>query len=249
MKKIKLKLLEPNYKTINIDGLEFNIDLNKVNSYFGYTPIMAMYKENENYIVYIALLDKDLKPVIPLRKEICTLEDINNNTLKYDIMIFDNNKVIYINDDYSYLINLKETNFIKENNLYVPDKYIIKFNALYSLGTDLIIVYNEDSSYLYDVSKEKRESKVYDYIKPTKKPDVFLAYYLVKNKHFFPLFAEFEIEKNFKVNNRISLNDNIILYTDDETMNNKKKIIKYCDDAYNSYVENKGNVKCKQIKQ
>lgn len=248
MKKIKAKVLGPNYKTVNIDGIEFKIDINRKGNYFGYTPIMAMRQiENQKYEIYTTILDDELKPVIPLRKEVASYEDLEKGETKYDVMLFDNNKCVFINEDYCYLIKLNETEFEKTGDKYIPKNYILKFRALYNTATNIIIVYNETSSFLYNVDTEKRESKVYNYIKPTNEPGVYLAYHLVKNKYFYPLYAELKIEKGNVIHNSVMLGEDITLYPNDDILKSKTKLIKYCDSFYKDLVENKGCLKCKTI--
>lgn len=248
MKKIKCRLLEPKYETIILDDIEFKIDLNRKDTYKGYTPIMAVKNVNsDEHILFTAVLDENLKPVVPLRKEKVTTKQLENNEFNYDVMIFDNDKAVYINEDYCYLINLKDVEFEKTGEKYIPKNYILKFRALYNDGTNVIVVYNENTSFLYNVNEEKKESKVYDYIKPTKKQGVFLAYYLVKNKYFYPLFAELEIEKENKIHNKVLLNENTVLYPGEDILKNKSKLVKYCDSAYNNFAQEKEDKKCKRL--
>ena len=248
MKKIKAKVLGPDYKTVNIDGMEFKIDINRKGNYFGYTPIMAMSQmEDNNYIIYTTILDEELNPVIPLRKEVCSFGDLEKGEAKYDVMLFDNDKCVYINDDYCYLINLKETEFEKKGSEYIPKNYILKFRALYNTATNIIIVYNETEAYLYNVDTEKKESKVYNYIKPTNEPGIYLAYHLVKNKYFYPLYAELKIEKGNVIHKDVMLKGNIALYPSSDILNSKTKLIKYCDSFYNDFVEKKESIKCKTL--
>ena len=141
MKKIKAKVLGPNYKIIKIDDTEFKIDINRKGNYFGYTPIMAMTPtKDNNYVIYTTVLDEELNPVIPLRKEIVTYEELEKDETKYDIMLFDNNKAVYINNGYCYLINLKNTECEKIDDQYIPKNYILKCRARYNTATNIISV-------------------------------------------------------------------------------------------------------------
>lgn len=248
MKKIKENSLEHNYKKINIDGIDFIIDINGSTEVFCYTPITAMKLDcNGNYEIYTTILDNELNPVIPLRKEIASLETLEQGGTKHDVILFDNHKCIYVNDDYCYLINLKEVEFEKVDNRYIPKNYILKFRGLYNTGTNIIIIYNETSSFLYNVDTEKKESKIYNFIKPTRNPEVYLAYHVVKNKYVYPLYAELKIEKGNVIHEGVVLMDDITLYPSKDILNSKTKLIKYCDSCYNDFVQNKGSSKCKTV--
>ena len=90
---------------------------------------------------------------------------------------------------------------------------------------------------------------IYNYIKPTGEPGIFLAYYLVKNKYFYPLYAELKIEKNNVIHPGVMLKGDIALYPSEDILNSKTKLIKYCDSYYNDFIEKGNEVKCKTLVQ
>ena len=236
------------YKNIIIDNIEFQINLDDVDYIFDYIPIRAVYPfEGEYYIVFTTILDKEFNPVIPLRKEIISLADLLEEQARYDILIFKNHKIIYINGEYAYLINLKETKFIEQDGEYIPNKYILKFNAVYNLGNGKIIVYDKNNSFIYNVDEEKKESKNYTFIKPSDTPDVFVAHHFIKNKYFYPLFAELKIGYENKIYGELKLGENIFLTPPKSLLKSKTKLIRYCDSYYNDLVEKGKERKCRKL--
>lgn len=242
--KIKAKKYEPCYKKIKIDNYEFLIDEKQSFDIDGYLPIMATkYNDDNSFDLITTILDKNYKNVIPLRVERVYSLDYSEDDIKYDIMIFEKDKCIYILDKICYLIDLKNTEF----NGYDPVNYLRKFDCLYNCKNGNAIIYENGKSYLLDVANNKKLSKVYDYIKPTDKSDLFEAYYLVPSEYFYPLFAKLKITYNKVLSNKVDLgNTNISLFVDDKILNNKKELLKYCDSCYVESLR-KGDSKCKML--
>lgn len=243
--KIKAKKYEPSYKKVIVDNYEFMLDEKTMVRANNYIPIMAMqFNDDGTLDIITTVLNKDYKKVIPLRKERQENTDFGPDDVLYDIMLFENDKCVYILGKDCYLIDLKNTVF----DGYIPINYLRKFDCLYNRKDGNAIIYDNSKAYLLDVVNNKKLSKTFDYIKPTKKENEFEAYYLIPSKYFYPLFAKLDITYDGIISNKVQLgNSDITLFLDDKILNNKKELLKYCDDAFIKSLENKGNKKCKTM--
>ena len=73
---------------------------------------------------------------------------------------------------------------------------------------------------------------------------MFIARHFIKNKYFYPLFAELKIGYENKIYGDVKLRSNIFLSIPESILNSKTKLIKYCDSYYNDLVEKGKEIKC-----
>ena len=228
IKEIKLN----NYSIIaHLEDLEF-ID--------GYFQIMSVKeKDEEHYEVTTGVIDEEFNVVVPLRKEVVLKNDFNNYEYNNDVSLYSNKKIIYrLGKNEFYLIDLQDTCFELENNKYVPKKYLKKFSAYYGIDDEKIIMYFKDSACIYNVLENKPVSNMYDFIeKHEEYEDVYLAYCYSINKYSNPFLVQLEINSNFGIYQEAMVNEAFLTILPSSVLGDKNKIIKYCDDCYNYYIE------------
>ncbi len=248
MKKIKANIYHEDIKEIISNGYSIKIDVNGRILLDGYTAIISANAINDNlYDVYTGVIDKDLNVVVPIRKSKANKEELDNNDVANGLMLFDNGRLIYRQGDDMYLVDLHDTKFKKVKDGYVPDKYILKFAAYYSIGNGKIIIYNEEDSFIYDVNNNKRESNTFSFVAHIKGiTNKFYGYNVINNKYCYPLYARSLIGYDHDIKNEIVLNEKLKIYASDDIIKDNDKLIKYCDDCYNDYIEC-GDKNCSKI--
>lgn len=245
MEKINVKLRNPVIKVIKYKDYEIKINLNDVIKIDGFIPVVSNKKINDSsYEVYTSVLDSNYNVVVPIRKEIISLQRIQDDDLTINIMLFKNGKSIYQTDEYCYLVDLNSVLF-DEND--IPVNEIMKFRAYYSIGNGKVIVYNEDNSYLLDINNNKINGFVCDFIKPsTTFKDLYEVYFSKKENGILTLAMMMHMNDDGVPSEEVIVNNTLIVYPFYETFENKEELVKYCDDCYDEFIKT-GGILCKQI--
>ena len=207
--------MENKKKEIVFDNYKATFDLDKVNIIDGYIAfLVGIEKDSGLFEVFTSILDEDLNFVIPLRKEIVSKVVMENEDYSNHAILFKNKRCFYLDKKSCYLVDLSDVKFTKQDDLYIPDKYIIKCDGIYDIGNGKVIVYNDNKKcYIYDVDNNYVSSNYYDAIVPSKEHDgMYDAYLFFKDKDNFEIQTKLLIDDEFDVDNEVEINGVINSY-------------------------------------
>ncbi len=237
--------VENNILITNVKNSEIRLNLKNTRQVDG------IYQINEiigvdNQMIYImcGAINKDYKEVLPLylNKILIDDKDLLNN-----IIIFPNKKALIKDaNGYSYLISLTNATFKFENNVYVPEKYILKEKKIALAGNGFVIVLTENMQYyLYNVLEEKCISPILDNLLiSTEKGNTFYDATIKSNTskyvdEYLILFilnsyGEFYREAILMVNDE---NKKYLKVIVPRKINTREDIIKYCDSCLDATMD------------
>ena len=240
IKSVKVKEFEEVY----IDNKKIMVD--KYRDYEGYKTIFQAEKiDDDNYNVITGMLDKNMNVIVPIREEVVSEDDYLGNYSKNVVMPLAGKKVLYGYDNNCYLIDLTNAKFDKNNK---PLNYIFKFKMVRVIDDENIIIYLPKKSFIYNTKENKFMSKIYNFIKTDE--NGFNAYLVNENnKYTKPLYIKIPMDYNLNLTNVALLDENVKVMIPKDILNDNNKIIKYCDDCYNSYKEKREDDICKILKQ
>lgn len=230
------KILEIKYQ----DNI-INVNLDDATIIDGYISILYTNKIDEDkYIVITSVIKEDGSVLVPFRKSIATKDEVENYLFDNDVLVYNGGKAIYkVSDSLFYLIDLEKTEFIKKDNKIIPVNPLLKMVCYYGIDDKKIIVYEKECSYLYDVINNKRISPKYDVIKPYEGYDGgHLTYYISNHsKYSKPLIISMSMTEDGGIYNQAILNHELTVILPTSILDDKEKIINYCDSCYDDYFE------------
>lgn len=234
---------EEGFIKLSWQEFEVVINPNDIINIDGYIPILSTRNIDDNVIeVITAVIDEDYNLVVPFRKSIVSKEDFEKYNFDNEISVYKNKKAIYrVNENEFYVIDLEKVEFVYLEGVIMPKNPIKQMALYYGINDEKIIMYTKDQACMYDITQDKIISNIYNAIKPYEENEkLFLAYYLTdKNKYVNPLIIEMLITTDGGIVNEAILNKEISVVLPDNILGNKKKTIKYCNDCFNFYVEDK----------
>lgn len=246
MKKIKVKVYEPDVKIIKSNGYVLKFDKKQAKYLDGFLPIINVNElEDGRCLVATSVINKNDEVVVPIRFCNVSKEDLDNFELGININLYPNGKSIYEHNGYCYLIDL---NKVKFNDDLTPTTYIFKLNCVYALGNGKMICYLPKKAFIYDVVNNELKSDFYNYISEPDKDGCFNAFDSINNEMVSPLIIRSRINKDFKVVNKFCLNEETFVILGDVNIP-KSKRTRYLDDCYSEYCKQlwEDGKKCKRI--
>lgn len=230
-----------NLISLSYGNFEVTINLNEIVNIDGYIPVLyAEEIDNNEILVVTGVLDGEYNIVVPFRKNVVSSEDFDKYNFDNDVSVYENKKAIYkVNENRFYVINLENVEFTKVDGAIIPQNPIVKMMAYYGIDDENIIVYMKDYAYMYNIVQNKVISDIYNMITPNEEHDeLFSAYYIKEqNKYVDPLIIEMLITNDGGIATEARLNKQVLAILPDRILGNKEEIIKYCDDCFNTYIE------------
>lgn len=237
-----------NFKRFLVDEDEVIVDLDCLIFIDGFASFMSSKRiSNDMYAVYTAVLNESYEIVVPFRKQILTKAQYENTDCKVLVVVYEGKKAIFQTKDYFYVINLQNIKFKKESYEYIPCDYINKFISYYNMGNGKIIAYEQETAYIYDVVNGKINGFICDYMEPSNRyKDCYEAFISLKQNGIITLMVRMMFDDNGNAKDAVFVNDSIIAYPLIDCFDDKDKLLKYCDDCYNEYI-NMGDMLCKTV--